>query len=115
MFFILNYFDIPNQVPLAMFGFTGNYASALFLASVKTNSLDKVVTELQNFMESSKKSPSFSQFAKDPCVPKKVRVEAIQDICTQAKFSDISKNFLGMCFLISWIVAKFKMGISLSF
>lgn len=84
------------QLPLALFGGAGNYASALYLASVKANVLDKVESELVDLAEASKKSPLFSQFAKDLSVKKDVRLKAINDICAQAKLSDITKNFLGM-------------------
>ncbi|EXB32791.1 ATP synthase subunit O [Morus notabilis] len=81
-------------LPLALFGGAGNYASALYLASVKANVLDKVESELVDLIEASKKSPLFSQFAKDLSVTKDVRLKAINDICAQAKLSDITKNFL---------------------
>ncbi|XP_024025828.1 ATP synthase subunit O, mitochondrial [Morus notabilis] len=82
------------KLPLALFGGAGNYASALYLASVKANVLDKVESELVDLIEASKKSPLFSQFAKDLSVTKDVRLKAINDICAQAKLSDITKNFL---------------------
>lgn len=80
---------------MTMFGVSGNYTSALYIAAVKENVLDKVVVEAS----SSKKSPTFSQFMKDLSLTADARVKAINDICTQAKFSDITKNFLGECFL----------------
>ncbi|XVF79614.1 hypothetical protein PTKIN_Ptkin15bG0003300 [Pterospermum kingtungense] len=82
------------KVPLALFGGTGNYASALYLAAVKSNTLDKVESELLGLVEAMKKSPTFSQFTKDLTVPSKTRVKAITEICDQAKFSESTKNFL---------------------
>lgn len=79
-----------------MFGGTGNYASALYVAAVKANSLDKVETELLDLVEASKRSATFSQFTKDVSVPKDTRVKAINDISTAAKFSEVMKNFLGI-------------------
>ena len=79
-----------------MFGGPGNYASALYLAAVRANALDKVESELIDLVEASNKSTVFSQFTKDLSVPKETRVKAINDICAQAKLSDITKNFLGM-------------------
>uniref|UniRef100_A0A1D1Z891 ATP synthase subunit O, mitochondrial n=1 Tax=Anthurium amnicola TaxID=1678845 RepID=A0A1D1Z891_9ARAE len=84
------------KVPLPLFGVSGNYASALFLASSKANLLDKVETELLKVVEASKKSPVFSQFIKDLSVPADVRVRAIQEIFTEAGFSDVTKNFLAL-------------------
>ncbi|KAI5682095.1 hypothetical protein M9H77_03323 [Catharanthus roseus] len=82
------------KVPVTMFGLSGNYASALYISAVKANSLDKVETELLDLVEASKRSPTFSQFMKDLSVPTETRVKALTEICTQGKFSDITKNFL---------------------
>ncbi|KAI3448897.1 hypothetical protein Pfo_005562 [Paulownia fortunei] len=97
--FARNYASAPPakeqkvKVPLTMFGVSGNYASALYVAAVKANVLDKVESELLALVEASKKSPTFSQFMKDLSVTADTRVKAINDICAQAKFSEITKNF----------------------
>lgn len=67
-----------------MFGVSGNYASALYIAAVKANVLDKVESKLVALIEASKKSPTFTQFMKDASVAKDTRVKAIDDICIQA-------------------------------
>lgn len=84
------------KVPLSLFGVSGNYASALFIAASKANSLDTVEKELSDLVAAAKKSTVFSQFVKDLSVPADVRVKAIQEIFTEAKFSDITKNFLSI-------------------
>jgi len=81
-------------VPLVLFGGSGNYASALYLAAVKANALDKVESELLDLGEASKKSPTFAQFTKDLSVPADTRVKALQEISAEAKFSDLTTNFL---------------------
>lgn len=83
-------------MPLSLFGVSGNYASALFIASSKANSLDKVEGELTRLVAASKESPVFSQFIKDLSVRADVRVKAVQEIFSEAGFSDVTKNFLGM-------------------
>ncbi|XP_051126100.1 ATP synthase subunit O, mitochondrial [Andrographis paniculata] len=82
------------KVPVTMFGVSGNYASALYIAAVKANVLDKVESELTALVEASKQSPTFTQFMKDLSVRAETRVKAINDISAQAKFSEITKNFL---------------------
>jgi len=82
------------KVPLMLFGFSGNYASALYIAAVKANILEKVESEIFDLVEGAKKSPAFSSFMKDLSVPMETRLNAITDICTAAKFSDITKHFL---------------------
>lgn len=87
---------VSFQVPLALFGGSGNYASALYIAAVKTNALEKVESEILDLVEASKKADTYFQFTKDLSVPAETRVNAINEICTQAKFSDVTKHFLGM-------------------
>ncbi|KAL8090241.1 hypothetical protein AgCh_039643 [Apium graveolens] len=82
------------KVPLALYGVSGNYSSALYIAATKLNELDKVETELLDFVEASKNTPTFALFMKDLSVRKDTRVKAITDICTHAKFSDVTRNFL---------------------
>ncbi|KAI4323401.1 hypothetical protein L6164_023011 [Bauhinia variegata] len=82
------------KVPLALFGGSGNYASALYIAAVKSNVVDKVESEILDLVEAAKNSPTFSQFGKDLSVPLETRVKAVQEIANQAKFSEITKNFL---------------------
>lgn len=82
------------KVPLKMYGASGNYATALYIAAVKANTLDKVESELCTLVEAAKKSPTFSLFLKDLSVTADTRVKALSDICAHAKFSDITRNFL---------------------
>ncbi|GMY22422.1 ATP synthase subunit O, mitochondrial [Fagus crenata] len=84
------------KVPLALFGGSGNYASALYIAAVKTNALDKIESELHDLVEAMKRSPTFSLFTKDPTVPADTRLKAIQEIAGGAKFSEVTKNFLAV-------------------
>ncbi|KAK6928708.1 ATPase, OSCP/delta subunit [Dillenia turbinata] len=84
------------KVPLTLFGASGNYASALYIASVKANALDKVETEILDLVEAAKKSPTFSQFMKDLSVNKDIRVKAVMDVSDHCKFSEITKNFLAL-------------------
>uniref|UniRef100_A0A7N0TBJ9 ATP synthase subunit O, mitochondrial n=1 Tax=Kalanchoe fedtschenkoi TaxID=63787 RepID=A0A7N0TBJ9_KALFE len=84
------------KVPIKLFGGSGNYASALYIAAAKTNSVEKVESELIDFVEAAKKSPTFSQFMKDLSVPADIRVKAVHDVTAQAKFSDVTKNFIAL-------------------
>ncbi|THU59127.1 hypothetical protein C4D60_Mb03t21710 [Musa balbisiana] len=84
------------KVPLSLFGGSGNYASALFLAASKANTLDKVESEILDLVEASKRSPLFSQFIEDLSVPRETRVKAVQQIFSDVGFSDVTKNFLAV-------------------
>ncbi|CAN6454138.1 unnamed protein product [Victoria cruziana] len=84
------------KVPVALFGGSGNYASALFIAASKANALDKVEAEILDVVAASKKSPIFSQFIKDLSVPGKTRLKAVQVIFSEAGFSEVTRNFLAI-------------------
>lgn len=84
------------KVPLSLFGGTGNYATALFIAASKANILDKVESEVLDVVEASKRSPKFSQFIKDPTVPREKRVKAINEIFADAGLTTVTKNFLAV-------------------
>ncbi|XP_072985038.1 ATP synthase subunit O, mitochondrial-like [Typha latifolia] len=84
------------KVPLSLFGGSGNYASALFLAASKANMLDKIESEILDIVDASKKSPLFSQFMKDLSVPRETRVKAVQEIFSEAGFSHVTKNFMAV-------------------
>lgn len=86
--------EVKVKVPVAMYGGSGNYASALYIAAVKANALEKIETEIFDLVDAMKTSSKFSLFTRDVSVPADTRVKALNDICDQAKFSDITKNFL---------------------
>ncbi|KAF7824551.1 ATP synthase subunit O, mitochondrial-like [Senna tora] len=94
------------KVPLALFGGSGNYATALYIAAVKANSLQKVETEILDLVEATKRSPKFLEFTKDLSVPKDTRIKAIKAVCGDAKFSDITKNFLVSTKLLASVLAE---------
>lgn len=83
-------------MPLPLFGGSRNYASALYIAAVKAKALKKVESEILDLVEVTKRSPKFLQFTKDLSVRKDTRIKAIQEIFGEAKFSDVTKNFLGI-------------------
>lgn len=84
-------------LPRTLFGGSGNYATALYLAAAKSDSIEKVESEILDVVQASKKCAIFSQFMKDLSVPKETRVKAIKEIFGEAGFSDITKNFLAVC------------------
>lgn len=83
-------------MPIKLWGGSGNYATALYIAAAKTNAVEKVESELIDFVDAANRSPIFSQFMKDLSVPADIRVKAMTDISAQAKLSDVTKNFIGI-------------------
>ena len=53
------------MVPIPMYGVAGNYASTIYVSSVKANMLDRVESELKTLMEAINSNPSFRNFIKD--------------------------------------------------
>ncbi|KAE8704373.1 ATP synthase subunit O [Hibiscus syriacus] len=89
--------DEKVKVPLALFGGSGNYASALYLAAVKGNALKNVETELLDLVQASKNSQLFSQFTKDLSVPAETREEkehkeTLQEILEQGKQAKLEQK-----------------------
>lgn len=58
--------------------------------------VEKVELEILDVVEAAKNCAMFSQFMKDLSVPKETRVKAIDEIFSEAGFSDVTKNFLGV-------------------
>ncbi|GKE19389.1 ATP synthase subunit O, mitochondrial-like protein [Tanacetum coccineum] len=81
------------KVSLNMFGGSGNYAFALYIATTIAKTLDKVEAELFNLVTATEKSPTFYEFIKDLATPADTRVQALTEICDQAKFSEVTRNF----------------------
>lgn len=100
-------FLMQLQVPLSLFGGLGNYASALFLAASKANALDKVESEILDWVVVSKKSHLFSQFIEDLSVPQETCVKAVKELFSEAGFSDVTKNFLGKLCLFKFVCNSF--------
>ncbi|RVW67162.1 ATP synthase subunit O, mitochondrial [Vitis vinifera] len=82
------------QVPLPLFGGSGNYASALYISAVKANALDIVESEIVDFVDASNRSEKFSELMKNLSVPRDARAKAVTAILSETKFSDVTKNFL---------------------
>ncbi|KAL0729313.1 hypothetical protein Bca4012_025406 [Brassica carinata] len=88
--------DMSLEVPVALVGESGNFASWLYIAAVKMNSLEKIESDLSELVEAMKTSSTFLQFTKDPSVPRETRLAAIVDVCDKVKFAEPTKNFLSL-------------------
>ncbi|KAL6177776.1 hypothetical protein ACLB2K_049298 [Fragaria x ananassa] len=84
------------KLPLVLFGGNGKYAYALYISAVKTDSLDKVESEILDFIQYIKNTPELSQFTKNPTVPARSRVKAMAEISSQFEHSETTKNFLAV-------------------
>ncbi|CAI7918175.1 unnamed protein product [Closterium sp. NIES-54] len=83
------------KVPTAVFGVAGKYASALYVSAVRGGKVDAVEREMRELAAVTGANPTFASFLRDPSVSREVRVKAVEDIFSQAKYSPLTKNFLG--------------------
>lgn len=78
-------------------GIPGRYAAALYMAALKTDSLQKVEGELSQVSSLMAESKDFNAFVGDPSVPRAVKVDGLNSILTKMGATDITKNFVGAC------------------
>ncbi|CAI7795965.1 unnamed protein product [Closterium sp. NIES-53] len=84
------------KVPTAVFGVAGKYASALYVSAVRGGKVDAVEREMRELAAVTGANPTFASFLRDPSVSREVRVKAVEDIFSQAKYSPLTKNFLAV-------------------
>ncbi|EFN55000.1 hypothetical protein CHLNCDRAFT_35784 [Chlorella variabilis] len=77
-------------------GIPGRYAAALYMAALKTDSLQKVEGELSQVSSLMAESKDFNAFVGDPSVPRAVKVDGLNSILTKMGATDITKNFVGL-------------------
>jgi hypothetical protein len=76
-------------------GVPGRYAAALYMAAVKTDSLQKVEAELSQVANLMSESKDFNSFVADPTVPREVKIDGLNSILSKMGATDITKNFIG--------------------
>jgi F-type H+-transporting ATPase subunit O len=76
-------------------GVPGRYAAALYMAAVKTDSLQKVESELSQVASLLNESKDFHNFVADPSVPRHVKVDGLNSVLSKMGASDVTKNFIG--------------------
>lgn len=76
-------------------GVPGRYAAALYMAAVKTDSLQKVEAELSQVANLMSDSKEFNTFVADPSVPRAVKIDGLNSILSKMGATDITKNFIG--------------------
>ncbi len=72
------------------------YAIALFTLAQDEKSLDKVSNDLADIQTLLAESDIFTEFVYNKVLPRKVQIETLSNIANKAKFSDITKKFLGL-------------------
>ncbi|KAI8820584.1 F-type H+-transporting ATPase oligomycin sensitivity conferral protein [Fimicolochytrium jonesii] len=80
-------------VPIALHGIEGRYATALYTAAIKKNSLEKVENDLKTVGQVLSTQQKFKTALEDPLVNKKDKKALVNSGLGAAKFNEITKNF----------------------
>lgn len=77
------------------FGIPGRYAAALYMASFKANSLDKVGKEVESLAEILRASPELKSFVTEPGMPAKRRAAGLHSVLEKMGISTgVTKRFV---------------------
>ncbi|KAG1149865.1 hypothetical protein G6F37_004755 [Rhizopus arrhizus] len=91
------YAAAPTSVkaPITLFGLEGRYATALYTAAVRQNSLDAVEKDLNTFAQAIKKDEAFRSFLENPTVPRATKLGGLNEVVKKAgKPSELTGNLL---------------------
>ncbi|KAI8915815.1 OSCP/delta subunit of ATPase [Gorgonomyces haynaldii] len=84
------------QVPLALHGIDGRYATALFTAAAKKDSLPKVEGDLKQIAGLLERDPAVATFLENPLIAREKKKEGVAIILGQGKYSDLTTNFFNV-------------------
>ncbi|KAJ1968516.1 ATP synthase F0 subcomplex subunit OSCP atp5, partial [Dispira parvispora] len=82
------------SVPLALHGIEGRYATALFTAAAKKNTLPQVEADLKKLQTLVTKEAKVRQFLENPILGKHARREGVDVITQGQQVNAVTKNFL---------------------
>lgn len=78
-----------------MFGISGRYAQALYMAAAKRNQLSTVEQEMATLGAAAARSAAFHDFLVNPIYQRADKRAGLAAALTAAKFSDVMLNFIG--------------------
>ena len=89
---ILSFFFFYHQAPITLFGLEGRYATALYTAAARQNSLDAVEKDLSAFAQAIKKDEAFKSFLENPTVPRATKLSGLNGVVK--KSNELTTNLL---------------------
>lgn len=81
--------EIPRAVDTA-----GRYATALYNAAKKTNTIDAVVSDVNRLQSMQSANRTLSEFLANPTLPRSAKTETMTEIVKKSGFSDVFSNFM---------------------
>ncbi|KAJ1982759.1 ATP synthase F0 subcomplex subunit OSCP atp5 [Dimargaris xerosporica] len=82
------------SVPLALHGIEGRYATALYTAAAKKNTLDQVEQDLAKVQSTIDRDARVRQFLDNPIVGKRAKKQGIQQLAKGQNLSALTLNLL---------------------
>lgn len=82
------------KCPIQLFGLEGRYATALYSAASKLQTLDAVEKELTQVQDAIKKNPRLREVITSPIISRPVLITSLRDFANQAKVSAATANLL---------------------
>ncbi|KAI9205043.1 OSCP/delta subunit of ATPase [Polychytrium aggregatum] len=84
------------QVPVALYGIEGRYATALYTAAAKKKNLDTVEADLNRLRAILDKDAKLKSFLETPIANNTTKREGIKQLVSQSKFSETVANLLDL-------------------
>jgi len=81
------------KLPVQVYGVEGRYASALYSAATKKQSLDATEKELKKIHDLYNQDKNFHQFVLDPTIKRRDKKAALQQVLKKLDCSEIAQNF----------------------
>ncbi|KAI9485696.1 MAG: OSCP/delta subunit of ATPase [Benjaminiella poitrasii] len=82
------------KAPITLFGLDGRYATALYTAAARQNSLDSVEKDLKSLTQAVEKDQSFKGFLENPTITRSTKMEGITAVLKKTgKPNQITENF----------------------
>lgn len=88
---ILSFF-FYHQAPITLHGLEGRYATAIYTAAARQNSLDAVEKDLSAFAQAIKKDEAFKSFLENPTVPRATKLSGLNSVVK--KSNELTTNLL---------------------
>lgn len=89
---------LPAEPPIALFGVSGRYATAIYSAAAKKNELLTVESDLKQFGQVLESTPALKAFAVDPGVARATKAKVLVDSLTAMDACATTKNaFSALC------------------
>jgi F-type H+-transporting ATPase subunit O len=82
-----------HKPPLDLYGLNARYANAAYIAASKSNTLDKVESELLAIKQTAESSPAFKSFLENPLISRSDKTKQVEDML-KSKTTSVTLNLM---------------------